>query len=569
MKLQNMKVAAMAAVLGGLASLPGHGQDVFVDLELSLVIDVSGSVSSADYTLQLEGYARAFENASLQAAIGAGPQGRIAANLVQFADSAAQSIPWTLISGPTSANAFAASVRAASRLFDAGTSISAGLDASVATFTNNGFSAQRQVIDVSGDGENNAGRDVTLARDDALAAGIDTINGIVIDDDGNLAELRTHYEENVISPDGFVEEAAGFEDFEPSVLSKLTREITGNDAALPVAATLRFASISLIRTQTQDVGRRLARLRSGVPMTVVQPEPERVVPDAKGGLAKSVITPAPRAKHWEVYGAAYYFTEEGDQQTIYRGVGTLFPLLVVPNYDMDMYGGDVGIEYRINNNWSVGAAFGLSTADIDMSLIGSADIDSIALMPYVSYVRRDVFRNADFYADLLYAYSSQDYDTSRLGGQNGSSDGDANTLELNTGLNLKAGALMHGPYASLRWIDGKMDAYTETGVGAISYPAMDYESLATDLGYQVSYQIQVSGGVLVPHARAAWEHEFKNDPAVISGVPLGALDEDLAVVGAGIGWYASNGWNVGLDYEGRFGSSIQSNYVGLSCAYEF
>ena len=41
------------------------------------------------------------------------------------------------------------------------------------------FESERRTIDISGDGTNNAGRDVTLARDEALAQGI-TINGLVI-----------------------------------------------------------------------------------------------------------------------------------------------------------------------------------------------------------------------------------------------------------------------------------------------------------------------------------------------------------------------------------------------------
>ena len=41
------------------------------------------------------------------------------------------------------------------------------------------FEATRRTIDVSGDGTNNAGRDVALARDEAVATGV-TINGLVI-----------------------------------------------------------------------------------------------------------------------------------------------------------------------------------------------------------------------------------------------------------------------------------------------------------------------------------------------------------------------------------------------------
>lgn len=547
----------MAALMGGFGCLTASGQDVLVDLELSLVVDVSGSVDTSEFILQMEGYASAFDNATLQSAIFAGNRGQIVANLVQFSDSAAESIPWTVISDSTSASAFAASIRAAARLFSGSTGISSGIDTSVGTFTDNGFDAPRQVIDVSGDGSNNTGRDPGLARDDALAAGIDTINGIVIaDSDGSLT---LHYEQEVVSPDGFVETADTFEDFAPAILRKLAREISGDEFALPVTATSRFASIALARSHTQNLGGRLARLRAGLPNTMVQPEAPAPATGGKGGMANSVITPAAVEKRWEVYGTAYYFNQTGDEQI----AGAL---LIVPDYDMDVFGGNVGIEYRINNQWSVGAAFGASTADIDMNRVGTADIDSIALMPYVSYVRREAFRNADFYADLLYGYSDQSYDSNRIGGFHGSTDGNANTLEFNTGLNFKAGAVTHGPIAALRWIDGEMDAYND---GGIAFPKADYKSLATNLGYQVSYQMPMGDGVLVPQLTAAWEHEFEGDPAFITGVPLGQLDEDLAVLGAGISWYARTGWNLGLFYEGRFGDTTNSNYVGLKGGYEF
>jgi hypothetical protein len=41
------------------------------------------------------------------------------------------------------------------------------------------YETRRRVIDVSGDGDNNSGRDVTAARDEAIANGV-TINGLVI-----------------------------------------------------------------------------------------------------------------------------------------------------------------------------------------------------------------------------------------------------------------------------------------------------------------------------------------------------------------------------------------------------
>jgi len=58
------------------------------------------------------------------------------------------------------------------------------------------YEALRRVIDVSGDGDNNSGRDVTMARDEAIAKGV-TINGLVI-----LTETTTRWNSSHTNPPG-------------------------------------------------------------------------------------------------------------------------------------------------------------------------------------------------------------------------------------------------------------------------------------------------------------------------------------------------------------------------------
>jgi hypothetical protein len=76
---------------------------------------------------------------------------------------------------------------------------------------------------------------VSAVRDAAIAKGV-TINGLVILSDEPLPTnpththppggLKTYFENNVIGgPDAFVLEAAGFESFGQSIISKLIKEI--------------------------------------------------------------------------------------------------------------------------------------------------------------------------------------------------------------------------------------------------------------------------------------------------------------------------------------------------------
>ncbi|MEA2669334.1 MAG: hypothetical protein QOJ33_2268, partial [Chloroflexota bacterium] len=102
--------------------------------------------------------------------------------------------------------------------------------------------AYRHTIDVSGDGTNNAGHDVQLDRDRAVAKGI-TINGLVILTDikrtsnarhTNPPEgLERYYRDNVIGGRGsFVMVAEDISSFGRAIARKLTVEIAAGPAQL-------------------------------------------------------------------------------------------------------------------------------------------------------------------------------------------------------------------------------------------------------------------------------------------------------------------------------------------------
>ena len=572
MNSTTLNACAVAAAFG-LPLGPMEAQNILVDLELSLVTDVSGSVSLSEYQLMMDGYESAFRNPSLINAIESGPLGSIAVNLVFFASSASEGIPFTLISNASEADAFADSIFAlrGAKPSTGGTTISAGIDLAASLFGQNMYDGTRVVIDVAGDG---TGTSPGAARDAAINSGVDTINGIVIgtDPSGTLAQF---YEDEVIAGNGaFVAVAPTFEDFEPEIQRKIEREVRGREydgdiieTARILSSTLRLTSITSARTAVRGVGDRMFRMRSGVrsePIVTETPAPT----SAKGGMPKEPIVMTTYCP-WEIWGKVYWATQDYDAQYATLAVpGANFRRLIQADTSIDIFGGAVGIEYDFNSNWAVGFAISGTRAEADMSLVGSADIDTLALMPYVSYYQD--FGSMGFYADLLYGYGMTEYDTVRLPGPaTGSPDGNFHTLEFNTGLNFRNAGFVHGPFGQIRWLDGEIDAYTEVGPGALAIPETDYESLATQLGYQASYPVPMGSGTFVPQARAAWEHEFEDDLGTVAGLPQGTIDEDVAVLGLGFGYFMNCGWNVILDYEARLGSESQSHYVGLKGGVEF
>jgi len=140
-----------------------------VDLLLILAADVSRSVDSQKFQLQREGYAAALANPRVLDAIRAGRNGRIGVLFLEWSGFGNQKvvIDWMIVDGPKAAQAFGDRLVESPRSFADRTSISGGIDAAVAQLARAPFSAERRTIDVSGDGTNNAGRDVGQARDEA------------------------------------------------------------------------------------------------------------------------------------------------------------------------------------------------------------------------------------------------------------------------------------------------------------------------------------------------------------------------------------------------------------------
>src|SRR6266852_5353001 len=153
-----------------------------VDLLLVLAADVSGSMDESKFDLQRSRYAAAFSDSRVIEAIRGGPSSRIAVEFIEWSGVLQQKIviDWTVISNDETARQFGDRIMEVPRAFARNsTSISAGIDFGMTQRDRAPYKARRRVIDVSGDGDNNSGREPAAARDVAIAKGI-TINGLVI-----------------------------------------------------------------------------------------------------------------------------------------------------------------------------------------------------------------------------------------------------------------------------------------------------------------------------------------------------------------------------------------------------
>ena len=178
--------AAAAIVSFGIAAPRGpqlaqSAAETPVDVQLVLAVDVSYSMDPDEQQLQREGYMAAITSTEFMQALRHGMHGRIAVTYFEWAGIHHQQIivPWRLIDGPESADGFAADIARARYTRASRTSISGALLFGMPLFEGSGYRGLRRVIDVSGDGPNNAGVPVTGIRDELIADGI-VINGLPI-----------------------------------------------------------------------------------------------------------------------------------------------------------------------------------------------------------------------------------------------------------------------------------------------------------------------------------------------------------------------------------------------------
>jgi hypothetical protein len=237
-----------------------------VDVALVLAVDISFSMDLEELALQRAGYVEALRSSEVHKAIANGATGRIAISFFEWAGVNIQHhlLPWTVIDSPESALAAAAEIEKQPTRRGQRTSISGAIDFSVRQLDEAPFRALRKVMDISGDGPNNSGRVVTVARDEALRKGI-SINGlpIAIRKPGylDISELDIYYEDCVIGGQGaFVIPITEKAQFIQTIKTKLIMEIS--DAPLEPARLIMPAQVRVPRVSC-TVGEDMWRNRMG------------------------------------------------------------------------------------------------------------------------------------------------------------------------------------------------------------------------------------------------------------------------------------------------------------------
>lgn len=211
----------------------GGQQSTTVDVELVLAVDISYSMDTDELALQREGYVKALTSTEFLNALRQGIHGKIAVTYFEWAGASEQRVvvPWRVVDGPESAGSVASDIISAPIRRAARTSISGALLFGAALFDTSGQRGIRRVIDISGDGANNSGQIVTIARDEVVSKGI-TINGLPVMlkrpsySTMDIELLDDYYEDCVIGgPAAFVVPVRDRDKFVEAIRTKLVLEI--------------------------------------------------------------------------------------------------------------------------------------------------------------------------------------------------------------------------------------------------------------------------------------------------------------------------------------------------------
>jgi len=344
-------------------------------------------------------------------------------------------------------------------------------------------------------------------------------------------------------------------------------------SGLPMAMAQREAVFAMVRHVTRDVNERLFRLRSQTDLAPVAAGPET-----------KAVEPASR---WEVFATAGYGF--ADHETFLPAAG----------FESNTWAETLGGEFKVNDHLTIGAAFTYVQSNNALALsVGDADIEGEALAAYAST------RWGGFYADALYSFGSFEHDIQRdtLFGHTATAEPNSrtHTLQLNIGYTMPVASFLMGPFASIDWMVGELEAYEEAsgtttlGTARLRVPGQSFDSLISRIGWQISRTFAVDSVKLTPQLRALWAHEYRDEQEPVdvtlarspfsmrsgdSLIPVGRFNasadtqapgDDAFEVGVALGIEWADRYRVVIDYGARiFQNHAFSHQVSLMGSMRF
>lgn len=192
---------------------------------LILLIDISGSVDADEYDLQKSGIIEALESSDISSIIEKSEG--VAVSVIEWGLTQKTLIPWRILSDKTTISNFNSEYSNSQRdtgiEFKIDTNITDAVKYAIDAFNDVPCNPLSKIIDISGDGQNGNNNPIKPQINRAENLSI-TINGLPIITT-LFPKLDEYFRENVVTSDGFVIPAEGFDDFYRAIRFKLLKEI--------------------------------------------------------------------------------------------------------------------------------------------------------------------------------------------------------------------------------------------------------------------------------------------------------------------------------------------------------
>jgi len=234
-----VKSAALAAPL----VCAGYGADA-APLELALLIDGSGSISSSDFDLQIDAYESIFNDNFFTNIVSPSIYTEVFVGAWQFS-TGVSFIGEQSITSDAEAQTFATALGGTTQISGLTNIGQALLDANTWFDTNAAQGDNDRVVDVSTDGSPTAGgsgesdTQFALNAADAVRADGGSVNAIGV---GSVSQVFLN---NLTTPGGFFVTADNFGEFEAALADKITREVQGGNP-VPAPTPLLLLCIGLL-----------------------------------------------------------------------------------------------------------------------------------------------------------------------------------------------------------------------------------------------------------------------------------------------------------------------------------
>jgi len=247
----------------------------------------------------------------------------------------------------------------------------------------------------------------------------------------------------------------------------------------------------------------------------------------------------------------------------------------------------LGLDYRLDPASTIGVAGSYFTGNVNVAG-GATNARGGALSLY------GTTETGPLYLDGFVGGGLTDYDTTRsfaLGGlsttMSGPPSGRLATLGGDTGYRFQQatgeGLLRWGPVGELRFNNVAINGYAERGVGSapVRVQARDVTSVQTGLGAEAALDMPTALGLLTPHFRATWRHEFADTTETVIAnfivaptlpflLTSSRLGRDFAGLSAGISGRLGPAVRLSADYAGELGRNNQTvHQISLSARIAF